>query len=79
MYVQGFAVPVKPSRKDAYRKMAAEAGKMFADYGCTEIVEAWEVDDPEGKHTDFRSAVKAEDGEHIVFPWIIWPDKQTCD
>lgn len=79
MYVQGFVVPVLPGKKDAYIAMAKSAGEMFMRYGALEIVEAFEDDVKEGEHTDFRKAVKAEDGEHIVFSWVIWPDKQACD
>ena len=79
MYVQGFVVPVLPGKEEAYAKMAADAGPMFQKYGALEIVEALEVDVPDGKLTDFRKAVKAEDGEKIVFAWIVWPDKETCD
>ncbi len=79
MYIQGFVVPVLPGKKEAYAKMAREAGEMFHRYGAIEIVEAFETDIPTGKHTDFRKAVKAEEGEHIVFSWVIWPDKETCD
>lgn len=79
MYIQGFIVPVKPDMKDEYRQMAGEAGAVFADYGALEIVEAFESDIADGEHTDFRTAVKAEEGEKIVFSWVIWPDKATCD
>lgn len=79
MYIQGFVVPVLPGKKDAYVAMAKEAGEMFQRYGAIEIVEAFEEDIQEGQHTDFRTAVKAEDGEHIVFSWVVWPDKKTCD
>lgn len=79
MYVQGFVVPVLPGRKDDYAKMAAEAGAFFQEYGAVEIVEAFEEDVPDGKLTDFRKAVNAKEGEHVVFSWIIWPDKATCD
>ena len=78
-YIQGFVVPVKPGRKDAYREMAAKAAPIFADYGATRTVECWGEDLPDGKRTDFRRAVKAEDGEGIAFSWIFWPDKATCD
>lgn len=79
MYIQGFIVPVLPGQKDAYLAMAREAGAMFQRYGALEIVEAFEDDIKDGQHTDFRKAVKAEEGEQIVFSWVIWPDKATCD
>ncbi len=79
MYIQGFVIPILPGKKDAYIKMATEAGEMFRRYGALEIVEAFEDDIKDGAHTDFRKAVKAEEGEKIVFSWVIWPDKETCD
>ena len=79
MYVQGFLIAVPEGKKDAYRELAARAADKFAEYGVTEIVEAWEEDVSDGKTTDFRMATKAEPGEKIVFSWMIWPDKATCD
>ncbi len=79
MYVQGFLIAVPEGKKDAYRDLAARAADKFAEYGVTEIMEAWEEDVPDGKVTDFRMATKAEPGEKIVFSWMIWPDKATCD
>lgn len=79
MYVQGFLLAVPEVRKDEYEKMATLAWPMFKGYGALEMVEAWEADVTDGKVTDFRMATKAEDGEKIVFSWIIWPDKDTCD
>ncbi|MGB3795034.1 MAG: DUF1428 domain-containing protein [Alteraurantiacibacter sp.] len=78
MYVQGFLIAVPVDNKEAYRSLAERAAEKFAEYGVTEIVEAWEEDVSDGKTTDFRMATKAEDGEKIVFSWMIWPDKQTC-
>lgn len=79
MYVQGFIVPVLPGKKEAYAKMAADAGEFFKEFGALEIVEAFEENVPDGKVTDFRRAVAAEPGEHVVFSWIIWPDRQTAE
>jgi uncharacterized protein YbaA (DUF1428 family) len=79
MYVSGFVIPVPADKQEAYRKMAADAGKMFKEYGALEIVEAWEEDVRDGKQTDFRRAVEAKSGEKIVFAWIVWPDKATSD
>ncbi|MAQ71888.1 MAG: RNA signal recognition particle [Alphaproteobacteria bacterium] len=79
MYIQGYLLAVPTKNKETYAKMAKEASDMFKNYGATEMVEAWEVDVKDGKHTDFRMATKAEKDESIVFSWIIWPDKETCD
>ncbi|WP_379549624.1 DUF1428 domain-containing protein [Qipengyuania sp. DGS5-3] len=79
MYIQGFVVPVLPGKEEAYAKMAQEAGELFRKYGALEIVETIEEDVKEGTNTDFRKAVKAEDGEKIVFSWAIWPDQETCE
>ena len=76
-YIDGFVIPVPADRKDAYRKMAAEAAPIFREYGATRVVECWGDDVREGKVTDFRRAVKAEDGENVVFSWIVWPSKEA--
>lgn len=79
MYIQGFLIAVPEDKQDAYRAIAAKSAEKFAEYGVTEIVEGWEEDVSDGKVTDFRMATKAKPGEKIVFSWMIWPDKTTCD
>ena len=37
------------------------------NYGAVRVVEAWGDDVPEGKVTDYQRAVKAEDGEGIIY------------
>jgi uncharacterized protein YbaA (DUF1428 family) len=78
-YVQGFLIPVPERRREDYRKMADDAWEMFKGYGATSVVEAWGDDVKEGKQTDFYRAVKAEPGEKVVFSWMTWPDRATCD
>ena len=78
-YIQGFLIPVKPGEKQAYLDIAKAAAPVFADYGAVRTVECWGDDVPDGKRTDMKRAVQAEEGEHIVFSWIWWPDKATCD
>lgn len=76
-YVQGFVIPVPEGNKDAYRKMAEDVWPVFMRLGAISSVEAWSHDVPRGETTDFYRAVKAEDGEAVVFSWIIWPDHET--
>jgi uncharacterized protein YbaA (DUF1428 family) len=70
---------VKPGQKEAYRAMAEKAAPIFREYGALRVVEGFEDDVTDGKVTDYRRAVKAEEGEKIVFSWIEWPDKATRD
>jgi uncharacterized protein YbaA (DUF1428 family) len=79
MYIAGFAIPVPEEKMEAYRKWAENGAAIFREYGCIEIVDSWEDNVPGGKHTDFRRAVDAKDGEKIVFSWQVWPDKATLD
>ncbi len=79
MYVQGAVLGVQGDRQDDYLKMARLMGEMFIEFGALEVTENWEADVPDGKQTDFRKAVAAEEGEKIVLSWIVWPDKATSD
>ena len=79
MYIQGFVLPVKGNRRDDYIMVAETMGEMFMEFGALEIVESWENDIPDGEQTDFRKAVAAEEGERIVFSWMVWESKEVCD
>lgn len=79
MYVAGFVIPVPAEKLEAYRRWAQVSATFFKEYGCLEIVEAWEDNVPSGQYTDFRRAVDARDGEKIVFAWQIWPSRAALD
>ena len=78
-YVDGFVVPVPTANKDAYREMAEKACAVFREYGAVRVVEAWGDDVADGQVTDYRRAVKAEDGETVVYSFIEWPSKEARD
>ena len=78
-YVDGFVVPVPEAKRDSYRELASKMAKVFRQHGATHVVEAFGNDVPKGEVTDFYRAVKAEDGEGVVFSFIEWPDKATRD
>ena len=79
MYICSLVIPVPHDKMDAYRAWAQTSAAFFKEYGCLEIVEAWEDFIPDGKTTDFRKAVAAKPGEKIVLSWQIWPDKQMFE
>ena len=78
-YTDGFVVPVPEGKRDDYIALANKMAKTFREKGATRVVEAIGDDVSHGKVTDFYRAVKAEDGEKIVFSFIEWPDKATRD
>ena len=78
-YVDGFVCAVPAANKEAYRKHAADALPLFKEFGVTRLVECWGDDVPDGKVTDFKGSVKAQEGEVVVFSWMEYPDKATRD
>ena len=78
-YTDGFVVPLPEGKRDDYIVLANKMAKTFREKGATRVVEAIGDDVNHGKVTDFYRAVKAEDGEKIVFSFIEWPDKATRD
>lgn len=78
-YIDGFVVPVPEAKREAYRELASKMAKVFRENGASRVIEAFSNDVSHGKVTDFYRAVKAEDGEGVVFSFIEWPDKQVRD
>jgi uncharacterized protein YbaA (DUF1428 family) len=78
-YIQGFLLAVPERNKAAYIGMTERVWPVFRDHGCLASQECWGDDVPEGKVTSFPMAVKLEPGEVVVFSWMEWPDRETCD
>jgi uncharacterized protein YbaA (DUF1428 family) len=78
-YVDGCILAVPSKNKDAYREAADKTATILKECGATRTVDAWGDDVPDGKVTDFKGAVKAADGEMIVYSWVEWPSKAVRD
>ncbi|ESQ81091.1 DUF1428 domain-containing protein [Asticcacaulis sp. YBE204] len=78
-YVDGFVCPVKNEKKDAYLASATKAADIFKEYGATAVWENWGNDIPDGEVTSFPLSVKLQEGETVVFSWIVWPSKAVRD
>jgi uncharacterized protein YbaA (DUF1428 family) len=78
-YIDGFVVPVPKKAVDAYRKMAAKAGKIWMEYGALEYIEAVADDVKPGKWTSFPQSVKLKKDETVVFSYIVYKSRAHRD
>ena len=78
-YTDGFIVPGIEGKREDYRALASKMAKVFRQHGASRVIESIADDVNHGQVTDFYRAVKAEDGETVVFSFIEWPDKATRD
>ena len=77
MYINIYVLAVAEENKDEYVSKATIFAEVAKEYGALEIFENWELEVPDGEHTDYRKAVKAKPGEKIVVAWTVWPDRKT--
>ena len=78
-YVDGFVVPVPKKSRDAYRRMARKASKVWREHGALEFVETWADDVKPGKVTSFPQSVKLKKDEAVVFSYIVYKSRTDRD
>jgi uncharacterized protein YbaA (DUF1428 family) len=78
-YIDGFIASVQSTKQEEYLAFVRATLPIFKEQGALRMVEGWGDDVPDGKLTDFRKAVMAEDGEVVLFSWVEWPSKEVRD
>jgi uncharacterized protein YbaA (DUF1428 family) len=78
-YVDGFVLPVPKKKVEAYRKLAAKAGKIWKEYGALDYWECVADDVRKGKTTSFPQSVKLKPNEVVVFSWIVYKSRAHRD
>jgi uncharacterized protein YbaA (DUF1428 family) len=76
-YVDGMIAAVPTQSREAYRRYAEALAGLFKQHGALELVDCWGDDVPEGRTTSFPMAVKLQDGETVVFSWVLWPSREV--
>jgi uncharacterized protein YbaA (DUF1428 family) len=77
-YVDGFVLPLHPDKQGAYIELAETFAREARKLGGISI-ETLGDGLEEGKVTSFPRSVQAQEGENVVFSFVIWPDKATRD
>ena len=78
-YVDGFLLPVPKKNREAYRRIARKAGKVWREHGALAYVECLADDVKPGKWTSFPQAVKLKPGEAVWFSWIVYKSRKHRD
>ncbi len=78
-YIDGFVLPVPEDKLDAYLDMAREAGKIWREHGALEVRECVADDVTMGEVTSFPRSVQIEQGETVVFAWILFESREHRD
>jgi uncharacterized protein YbaA (DUF1428 family) len=74
-YVDGFVLPIAKNKVASYRRLAAQASKVWRDHGALEFREC--VGDDLANHmgVSFSKLAKTRPNETVVFSWIVYRTK----
>jgi len=78
-YVDGFVLPVPESKVDDYLRTAREAAAIWREHGALEVRECVADDVAVGEVTSFPRSVQVEEGETVVFAWILFESREHRD
>lgn len=78
-YVDGFILPLPKSNIEKYREVATRCGQIWREHGALQFRECIAEDVKPGKLTSFPQAVNLEDGETVIFSWIVYESREKRD
>jgi uncharacterized protein YbaA (DUF1428 family) len=78
-YVDGFVIPLPKNNVAAYRRLAAQAGKIWRELGALEYYECVGDDLKTDFGMSFPKLAKLKRSETVVFSWIIYKSRKHRD
>jgi uncharacterized protein YbaA (DUF1428 family) len=78
-YVDGFVIPVPTAKLDAYRAVAERCAAVLREHGALQVIECVADDVKPGKLTSFPQSVQLQEGETVVFSWIVYSSREARD
>lgn len=77
-YLQAYVAPAAIGEREAYSEMMATIRDIAVDAGALRAVDGWSDRIEDGKLTDFKRAVKAEEGEAVAVGFTEWSSKAAA-
>ena len=78
-YIDGFVLPVPGSRLVDYQRVAEAVGEIYKEHGALDYLEYAGDDMQRGGTRSFVDLAGSEDGEIVVFGWIIYESRESRD
>lgn len=81
-YVDGYVLPVPKKNLAAYKKMAAQAGKIWMKYGALQYIECAGYDLKSAKKwggLSFTKIANAKSNETVVFAFVVYKSRAHRD
>jgi uncharacterized protein YbaA (DUF1428 family) len=79
LYVDGYVAPVPRRKVQAYRRIAAMAGRVWREHGALEYRECVGDDLAVKGLVRFTRLARAKPGETVVFAWIVYRSRAHRD
>lgn len=78
-YVDGFVIPIKKSKVEAYRRMAKKAARIWMQHGALEFHETVGDDLDVSMGKSFTRGIRAKPGETVIFSWVVYKSRAHRD
>jgi uncharacterized protein YbaA (DUF1428 family) len=79
LYVDGYVVPVPKRKVEAYRRIAAKAGKVWREHGALEFRECVGDDLAVKGLVPFPRLARVKPGETVFFSWVVYRSRAHRD
>ena len=78
-YIDGFLLPINAENIDKYTEIAQKAGEIWKEHGALEYIEAVGDDLVAENMVSFNKSADAQDGETVIFAFIVYESKEERD
>lgn len=78
-YIDGFVFPIARERMAEYKPVAEAVAKIYREHGAIEYLEFIGDDMNREGTRQFPAMVEAQEGETVVFGWIVYESRESRD